>query len=153
MKNKHGFTLIELLAVILILGSLIILGSSMFFKTSDNTKGKLNSIMINNIKDAAIMLAQDQKLKDCHNCATYNLNVDCISSNVDKAVEEAACEAKGLSISLATLKQGDYFTDTKNSCYLLDVNNNKVSEDNIIIRVHRYAGNYKVDVGNIFCTN
>lgn len=155
MKNKKGFTLIELLAVITILGLLIVLVMSTFTKTSDRTKNKLNNIMLTNLKDAAAMYAENGGLRDCHNCDTYSLNVDCVSSNtIDN--EKIACQANGININLKTLKQGGYFSDDNNHCYGLDINNKRIKvseESNVIISVYRYNGDYIVNVGNIKCVN
>lgn len=151
MLNKKGFTLVEIIVVIVILGLLITLTTTSFFKSSDRLRDKIDQIALNNLRDAAILYAKDMKLKDCDNCLNYSLNMDCVSSNTVNN-EKSACRTKNqITVSLGYLKQNNYFQDTADKCYKLDASKNKISDNSIQIVIYRYSTEYYVELGEIYC--
>lgn len=151
MTNKKGFTLIEIVVVVVILGLLISLSMSVFFKSSDRVKDKIDQIALNNLKAAAIIYAKDIKLRDCGNCVDYSLNMDCVSSGTP-SIEQGRCSLKNyVKVSLGYLKQNNYFSDPANKCYKLDGSNNKLPDTAIDIIIYRYNTDYFVGFNAVFC--
>lgn len=150
MKTKNGFTLIELIVVIAIVGGLIVLVTTTMFGTSNKLNSTIDTKMIAELKDAAKIYAIDQKLKDCHDCTLTNLNSICVV-DTDPATEKDACMAYGISTNLGILKAGDYFSDITGHCHMLDNNNEKIPDPNLIIDIYRYNGEYFVELNGITC--
>ncbi len=151
IKNNRGFTLIEIIVVIVLLGLIITLTITNNFRASDSVKNKLDQIAINNLKEATIIYAKDNNLRDCGNCVDYSLNMECVSSNTQNN-EKTACRNKNkLTVSLAYLKTNNYFQDASDKCYKLDANKNKINPNDIIITIYRYNTDYFVEIDNVFC--
>lgn len=149
--KKNGFTLVELIAVILILGLIIVLVATNFFSSGDGAKKKLDELMQNQIKDALKIYSIDMKLKDCHNCQSTNLNVNCVTQNVNKNQEKNDCQAFGIEVSLGMLKMGNYFEDLAKHCVKYDNNKKLIEDTDIVFKVYRYAGEYYYDLNGITC--
>lgn len=149
MNNKNGFTLVELLVVIVILGALIALVSSIISASGRKTTDRLGEQMENNLKDAAKLYALENKLKNCHNCEVDNLNTECVTKGTEEN-EKLACKALGMTISLGELKSKGYFEDLAKHCYKMN-GSIKMDDNDINILIYRYKTDYIVELNGISC--
>lgn len=99
---KKGFTLVELLAVIVILGTVMLLTIPAITNTGGDARNKLTSIEEKNLKEAGKMVALDldDKDSDIYNCKGWINN----------------CEKDGnkwsrVTITIEQLKSNGYFID------------------------------------------
>lgn len=147
--DEKGFTLVELLVAIAIIGALIILLTNVLFNNSKNTTDRLGEQMENNLKDAARLYAIDNRLKNCHNCQSDNLNTNCVPVGTEDS-EKAACRAIGINVTLGALKNGNYFEDVANHCYKMN-GNVRMNDNDINIFIYRYKSDYIVELDGISC--
>lgn len=113
MENKKGFTLVEMLAVLVILGTILVLVVPMILNTRESALNKLSKEQIRSLKNAGEMLAidLDENTSDIYNCKN---NSWIKKLNVCKM--ENGYWTKINSIKIDDLKKHAYFEDNANHC-------------------------------------
>lgn len=105
MMKKNGFTLVELLAVIVVLAMLIIIAVPNVMKLIRKEEDKLSEQAMKNLGDAAVSYALENVfLAKCENSFE--------PSDINSTSKEG-CITK---LSVATIVDSDFFSDTKASC-------------------------------------
>ena len=110
MKNK-GFTLVELIAVIVVLGVIILIGSTNVIGQLTGSKKNASKIAMKNLEDAAITYALDK----------YSIpgKPDFMPNSCAIPYELTAVEAEGQClkrVSVSQLIDLGFFTDSQNVC-------------------------------------
>lgn len=107
MKNK-GFTIVELLAVIVVLAILILVAVPNITGIIQSSSNQANTIMEDNLKEAAILYAQSTKgigIKDC--------SVVVNKGNYEDQKDQAKCLT---GIKVMELIGKGMFSDAKGNC-------------------------------------
>ena len=117
MKNNKGFTIVEILAVVLILALLLVVGVPMISNSGKGAEKKVLQTKIDNIKQSAILYAQDKKFKfeitGCNGCdaTTPNGGMD---NDGDGYIDNCFCSSSG-NITIETLLNEGYIAPDEES--------------------------------------
>ena len=137
--EKNGFTLVELLEVIVVIILVKVLIMNNFFGILGDSKDKIDEIQLNNLKEAVILYAKDNNIKNCALYCTEEQKLTDVCVNNKNYCKENPESSKR--VTLNTLITNKYFTDKGNSC----------NPKNTEILVYMYNIDYYVDLGSVSC--
>lgn len=142
MNKKNGFTLIELLSVVIILSIIMVLVITNSTSLFGSTKTGMNKIMLNNLKEAINMYAQDQNIKNCSNkCEDMDdLFENCHNDVANLTIDYCELDSK-VSTTLYELVEAGYFKDDSHLC----------GPDTTSVTITRIDDVYSYDLGEIEC--